>query len=183
MSQRPIPAPEADEFAPFYAGYIARVRGADIRPLLERQVPALRGACTSLSDPDALHRYAAGKWSIKEVIGHLADAERVFAYRALCIGRGDETPLPGFDENDYVAAGDFDRRALADLLQDMTVARASTIRLLDSVGPDRWVRRGNANGSEISLRAIAYIIAGHFEHHLGLLADRYGLGLAPAAAE
>lgn len=181
MTDTRIPAPTPDEYAPFYAGYVAAVAGADVRALLLRQLPALDAACASLSDADALHRYAPGKWSIKEVVGHLADTERVFSYRALRVARGDATPLPGFDENAFVAAAGFDRRPLGELLDELRRVRASTLALLDGVEPEAWERRGTASGVEVSLRAIAHIMAGHVEHHLHILRERYGLPASPAA--
>lgn len=181
MTHPAIPAPAPDEYAPFYAGYIASVAGADVRAVLERQIPALAAACAALPEDGALHRYAAGKWSIKEVIGHLADSERIFSYRALRTARGDATPLPGFDENAYVAAAGFDVRPLGELLEELRRVRASTLALLDGVDPRDWERRGTANGAEVSLRALAHIIAGHTAHHLRVLGERYGLPVSTAA--
>jgi len=175
-----IPRPAADEYAPHYAGYIAAVAGTDVRALLKRQCTELEAACAALSDDDARFRYAPQKWSIKEVIGHLSDAERVFAYRALRIARGDATPLSGFDENAYVAVAGFDRRPLAELLREFRQVRAATIALLDPVEPEAWTRRGVANGQAVSLRALACMIAGHAQHHLHLLGERYGLPVAAA---
>ncbi|CAN5164291.1 DinB family protein [soil metagenome] len=175
-----LPAP--DEYAPFYAGYIATAAEADVRMLLEQQVPALRMACEPLSEAGADYRYAPGKWSVKEVIGHLSDSERVFSYRALCIARGEHAALPGFDENDYVAAANFERRSTRDLLRELESARATTLTLSASVEPQAWTRRGIANQLEVSLRAIAYIIAGHMQHHLGTLGERYNLVIDPAGA-
>lgn len=171
-----LPAP--DEYAQFYAGYVAAAAEAEVRPLLEQQVSSLQSACEPLSESAALFRYAPGKWSIKEVIGHLSDCERVFSYRALCISREETAALPGFDENTYVAAGNFDRRSLDDLLEDLRSVRTATLALFDSVEPHAWTRRGTANGTEVSLRAVAYIIAGHMQHHLRTLRERYGLAMA-----
>lgn len=179
MTQPRIPLPAPDEYAPHYAGYVAAVARADVRALLEQQVVALRVACAALSDSDALYRYAPGKWSIKEVVGHLSDTERVLSGRALRVSRGDATPLPGFDEDAYVAAAGFDRRSLEDLLTELDRVRASTLALLDSVEPQGWERRGVANGVEVSLRAIAHIIAGHAQHHSRILGERYGLRVSP----
>jgi len=172
------PAPE--EYASFYAGYVAGVAGADVAALLERQPAALREACAGLSDEGARFRYAPGKWSIKEVVGHLCDVERVFSYRALRIGRGDATPLPGFDENAYAAAAGADDRPLEELLDEFVAVRASTLALLAGFGPEAWTRTGNANGHPMSLRAQVHVVAGHVRHHLRLLGERYGL---PAPGE
>lgn len=175
MKTLQIPKPQPDEFAPFYAGYIAALANADVPALLSSQAATLRQVCSDLSEEEALYRYAPGKWSVKEVIGHLGDSERVFAYRALRISRGDRTPLPGFDENTYVAASDFDDREIDELLDDLELLRTSTLRLFHHVASDRWDWRGVANGGEVSLRALAHIIAGHTQHHIRILADRYGL--------
>lgn len=181
MTDAPVPTPAPDEYAPFYAGYVAAVAGEDVRALLARQLPALDAACAALSEEGALHRYAPGKWSIKEVVGHLADTERVFSYRALRVARGDATPLPGFDENAFVAAAGSDRRPLGELLDELRLVRASTLALLDGVQAEAWERRGTASGAEVSLRALAHIMAGHVEHHFGILGERYGLPVSPAA--
>lgn len=175
MTATTIPAPATDEYAPFYAGYIAGVKEKDVLSLLEGQTAELRAACGRLTDGQANARYAAGKWSIKEVLGHLADAERVFAYRALRIARGDATPMEGFDENAYVAGADFDRRTAGELLAEFEAVRAATLQLLRGLKPGVWEQRGVANGRPVSLRAIVYIIAGHVRHHLRVLEERYGV--------
>jgi hypothetical protein len=171
-----IASPAADEFAPFYAGYIARAAAVP-SPLdeLAAQRERLRRFLSPCSEEQAMFRYAPGKWSVKELVGHLADAERVFAYRLLRIGRGDQTPLPGFEEDDYVRGGAFDRRPLADLLDDWTAVRDATIALANGMPFDAWTRRGTASGSGVSARALLYIVIGHVEHHRGVLEARYGL--------
>ena len=130
---------------------------------------------SALSAAQAASRYASGKWSVTEVVGHLSDAERVFAYRLLRIGRGDETPLPGFDENTYVPSGAFERRAFADVLEEWITARNATLALVRGMPSEGWARRGRANDRVISTRALVYIMLGHVEHHLALLAERYGV--------
>lgn len=177
MSTKRISAPDADEYAPFYAGYVALVRERDPIGILKRQVPVLRAVCAGMTDADSLTRYAVGKWSIKQVLGHLSDVERVFSYRLLRICRGDPTPLPGFDENLYVEAGDFERRPVRSLLQELETVRASTLRLIETIPPEHWTRRGIANGFEISVRALAFITAGHVEHHYNILRERYALAI------
>lgn len=174
MHRTDIPRPQADEFAPYYGRYIEQASGGDgLIPLLARQGAALRAACTGLSEDEALHRYAEGKWSVKEVLGHVNDAERIFAYRVLRIARGDTTPLASFDENPYVAAAGSDRRPLAELLDEFDTIRAATLSLLRSLGPAELERRGTASDNPVSVRALAHIIAGHAEHHLGILRERY----------
>lgn len=175
MNPSALSPPDPREYAPFYAGYIDAVREADVPRLLAGQESTLRAMLDSLPEERALHRYAPGKWSVKEVGGHLADTERIFGYRMLRIGRGDLTPLAGFDENAYVRAAGFDRRPLREIVQEFGTVRAATLTLLRSLRPEELERQGLANGFEISVRALAYIAAGHVEHHLGVLRDRYGI--------
>ena len=120
-------------------------------------------------------RYAAGTWSVKELLGHMADAERVFAYRLLRIGRGDATPLAGFDEEPWVRAARYDRRSPAEVLADWTAVREATMTLVAGLPDEAWDRRGTANGAGITARALLYVIVGHAEHHVAVLADRYGI--------
>ena len=169
-------APAVDEFAPFFAGYIARVaRVADPIDELDAQRARLLTMLMPLSDDQASFRYAAGKWSIKALVGHLADAERILAYRLLRIGCGDDTPLPGWDENLYAATAAFDDRAWSDLLDDWRAARDSTIALVRGMPDEAWERRGVANNGPATPRALLYIILGHVEHHLAVLLERYGV--------
>lgn len=168
--------PGADEFAPFYAGYIHRVPDGDVLALLAEQGEETQRRLGQLTPEQALYRYAPGKWSVKEVLGHMCDTERIFAYRALRIARGDETPLPGFDENLYVPAGKFDSRELAHLLAELATVRAATLSLLRTFDEAAWMRRGLCNNHPVSARALAYITVGHERHHLAILAERYGLG-------
>jgi hypothetical protein len=120
-----------------------------------------------------MSRYAPGKWSVKEVIGHLCDAERIFSYRALRIARGDKTPLAGFNENEYVPNGNFESRSTAGLLEEFAAIRAATLIMMRSFDEAAWARRGISGEKEISVRALAYIICGHERHHLAILRDRY----------
>lgn len=175
-----IARPAAEEYAPFYGDYIDSVGKADVVRLLETQPAELRLLCEPLSEEDALARYAPGKWSVKEVVGHLSDVERVFAYRLLRISRGDRTPLAGFDDGRYVAAARFDRLPLAFLLEELGAVRASTLALVREVEPASWELTGEANGSPVSARAIVFIVAGHMRHHIGVLRERYGLGSGTA---
>ena len=168
--------PRSDEYAPFFAGYVARAAGvrAPGDELLAQRARLLN-FLAPLSDEQAMYRYGAGKWSIKELVGHLSDAERIFAYRLLRIGRGDETPLSGFQENDYVRAAGFDRRPFGELLDEWAATRDATVALTAGMPGDAWERRGTANGTGVTARALLYIILGHVEHHLSILAERYGL--------
>jgi len=171
-----ISRPTSDEAAPFYHSYIAEVAGENITEQLADQLGEVEELFGSLDDTAALARYAAGKWSVKEVLGHLTDAERIFGYRLLRIARGDRTPLPGFDENAYVPAGRFDSRPLRSLMDEFRSVRLSTLAMIQGLPLEGWTRRGEASGLPISARALAYIIPGHVSHHLGVLRDRYGLG-------
>jgi hypothetical protein len=173
MSTATITRPRADEHSEYYSRYIARVPEGDLVSLLREQVTDTVGLLQGLAPDRADYAYAPGKWSIKEVIGHLIDAERVFGYRAMRFARNDSTELPGFDENSYVANANFKARSLADLLEEFQVVRASTIHLAMNLDADALARRGTANGDEISARALFYIIAGHERHHAALLRERY----------
>ena len=173
MSKLSVPPPGADESKAFYHGYIAEVPGEEIGTYLETQLPELERLLAPLDEAAARFRYAPGKWSIKEVVGHLADSERIFGYRLLRIGRGDATPLSGFDENAYVPAGDFDARPLASVVGELRAVRQSTIALADGLPTGAWTRRGQASGAVVSARALAYIIVGHLTHHVRVLRERY----------
>jgi uncharacterized damage-inducible protein DinB len=172
----PLSPPLPDEFDSFYAGYISRVANVP-SPVdeLVAQRERLLNALSPLTDAQAGYRYAEGKWSIKELVGHLADAERIFAYRLLRVGRGDETPLPGFEENDYVRSAGSDRRPFGELLDEWAATRDATTALARGMPEQAWERRGTANGAAISARALLYIILGHVEHHRSVLEERYGL--------
>ena len=165
--------PVADEHSPYYDKYIALVSEPDAVTALERQLEELLLFFRGLSEAQGALRYAPGKWSIKQVIGHISDGERVFAYRALRFARADATPLPGFDENIYAANGGFDQLPLASLVDGLEAVRRSSIALFRTLDDAAWMRRGKANDAEISVRALAYVIAGHARHHVGILKERY----------
>lgn len=167
--------PAADEVPPHFVGYIAKVTESDPVAVLATQIDVTAALLRPLSEADARKRYAPGKWSVKEVVGHLTDTERIMAYRALRIARGDETPLPGFDENAYVPPAKFDARPLADLIGDLFTVRAATVALFRTFDADAWRRRGTASGKPISVRALGYMIPGHERHHVEILKTRYGL--------
>ena len=168
--------PASGEFDPAAAGYIALAPDiTDAVSQLVSQRDAVGRRLSAVNATAAGHRYAPDKWSVREVVGHLCDAERIFAYRLLRIARGDETPLAGFDENTYVPAGSFESRELNALIKEWMATRDSTIALVRGLPPDAWTRRGTANGKNVSAAALAYIILGHVEHHLGVLRDRYGV--------
>jgi len=166
--------PGADEYATYYARYLERVPPGDIVRTLEvggREMAALLGSDFARARAD--YRYAEGKWSVKEVLGHVVDAERVFAYRMLRFGRGDTTPLPGFDQDVYVPAGEFDARSLASVLDEYLAVRSATLQLVHGLPESAWTRRAEASGFVMSVRALAHVIAGHELHHRAILEQRY----------
>jgi hypothetical protein len=165
--------PEAKEYAPYYAGYIALVPGDDAVAALEAQRLHMMQMLSARSEREGNFRYGAGKWSVKEVIGHLADAERVFTYRAMRIARGDQTPLASFEQEDYVKNGGFGDRRLADLAEEFAAIRSASIALFRSLNDAAWMRRGTASDKEVSVRALAFMTAGHELHHQRILEERY----------
>lgn len=168
-----IPRPAPSEHAPFYARYVDGVPDGDLLSILEAQLNQVLAFVRGLPESRGGHRYAPGKWSIREVLGHMMDTERIFAYRALRIARGDATPLAGFEENAYVAAASFDARTLADLAEEYEAVRRSTLHLFRHLDREALARAGTANNAAVTVRALAWIIAGHERHHLGLLRGAY----------
>jgi len=168
--------PAADEYGAPYAGYIARVpAGSDLLELLASQGEENRARLGAVAEARGDHRYAPGKWSVKEVVLHLADVERIMAYRALRVARGDATPLPGFDEDAYTPLSGAGAQPLAALLDEWGDVRRATLSLFRHFPDAAWTRRGTASGFPVTPRSLAWIIAGHERHHLATLADRYGL--------
>lgn len=168
-----IARPDTSEYAPFYEGYVSQVPEGDVLELLERQLGDTIHLLGQVSEARADHRYAEGKWSIKEVAGHLVDTERVFAYRLLTFARGDAGPLPGFDENTFVANGAFATRTLRDLVGEFVHVRRATLHMLRGLDDAAWAREGVANGNRITVRALPFVMAGHERHHVRLLRERY----------
>jgi len=168
--------PAGDEYAPFYAGYVEAVGEGDPMTLLKTQMKELESLLDGVDEERGLGPYAPGKWSVKEVLVHLIDAERVFSTRALRFARGDETPVPGYDENAWAPASRADRRTLADILDEVRAVRAGTVALFRSLEGADFRKRGIADDQPVSVRALLWIIPGHMAHHLGVLRDRYGLG-------
>src|SRR5258708_2743263 len=156
-----------------YEAYISKVNGSAIVGILEAQRLQMAQLFAARSERDGNFRYAPDKWTVKEVLGHVSDTERIFAYRALRIARGDQTPLSGFEQDDYVRGGNFAERTLANLAQEFGLVRAATIALFRSLQKDAWQRRGVANKNEVSVRALAFIVAGHELHHRLILEERY----------
>jgi hypothetical protein len=165
--------PERDEYAPYYARYIDLVPQGDILSYLEQQRNAFSARLAEIPSDKAEHRYAEGKWSVKEVVGHVIDMERVFLYRALSFARADAGPIPGVEQDDWVAAAGFDRRTLESLREEFHHLRSSGIVMLRSFDEATSVRRGVASGCEFTVRAIPYVLAGHLDHHARVLEERY----------
>lgn len=165
--------PKKDEFLPYYARYIDLVGAGDILSTLTRQMAETQALLRSLPSAVSTYRYAPDKWSVNEVIGHLIDSERIFTSRAQRFARNDPTPLPGFEQDDYVRNSTFDSYPLAELASEFASLRESTVFLFQHLDEDAWMRRGTANGAEVTVRALAYIIAGHELHHREILRTRY----------
>ncbi|WP_191566007.1 DinB family protein [Metabacillus idriensis] len=165
--------PEQNEYAPYYSDYISLIPEGDIEQILKLQIIETTKLLANLSDQRGLFRYETDKWSIKEVIGHIVDTERIMGYRLLTIARGDSVAMPGYDENAYILQADFNQQPMEELLETLSAVRQSTLYLLKGLKEEDWVRWGNANGFEVTVRAIAFIIAGHEIHHRKILAERY----------
>ena len=168
-----IRRPASGECAPYAAVYISRVPDGDVLEMLARPIEETCDVLAGIGDELASFRYAAGKWNIKEIIGHLCDTERVFSYRALRFARNDETPLPGFEQDDYVAGGGFDSRTIADVLSEFRAVRSASIALFESFDGSALARKGTASGFELTVRSVPFIIAGHQLHHMDVIKERY----------
>jgi uncharacterized damage-inducible protein DinB len=175
MTVATIPRPEPSEYAAHYETYISKVPKGDLFKVLEDQARETQELLARLPDAKALHRYAPGKWSVKEVVGHVTDSERVFCYRALRFARADDKPLQGFDEKAWVPPGRFDARSLEELAGELAAVRRATIALFRGLDAEALARRGTANNNTISVRALAWVIAGHERHHVAILHERYGV--------
>lgn len=168
--------PAPDEHGAYYARYTALVPpGADILELLARQRASTLARLAAVPEARGAHRYAPGKWSVREVVVHLSDVERIMAYRALRVARGDATPLPGFDETAYAPLSNAEAHPLAALAEEWGDVRQATLSLFRHLPDEAWTRRGTASDAPVTVRALAWIIAGHERHHLGVLAERYGV--------
>lgn len=173
MSAPAAARPESNEYAPYYEKYVSLVPDADLVETLERQGAETVALLRSLTEEQGAHRYEPGKWSVKQLIGHISDGERLFSYRALSIARGDRAALPGMEQEEWMAGADFDARTLAGLADEFEAVRAATLHLLRHLSPEAWARRGVASDNEVTARALAYIIAGHEAHHIRILRERY----------
>ena len=168
-----IARPEPGEYAPYYDRYISLIPGTEILATLESQRRQMMLLLSGRDEADGDFRYAPDKWSAKQVLGHVCDTERIFAYRALRIARGDQTPMEGFEQDDWVRDGLFERRSLADLTEEFRSVRAATFSLFQNFSDEVWMRTGTANNNTVSVRALAYIIAGHELHHRRILREKY----------
>lgn len=173
ISQLHISRPEPGEYAPYYDRYISLVSGSDILTTLESQRRQMLLLLSGRDESEGNFRYAPDKWSAKEVLGHVCDTERIFAYRALRIARADRTPIEGFEQDDYVRNGPFAHRPLAELIEDYIAVRRATLTLFRNLDEPAWLRRGLANKNDVSVRAIAYTVAGHELHHRRILEEKY----------
>lgn len=165
--------PKKNEYAEFYAGYVSLVEETDISAALLNQTNDLQQLFAEISEEKGDYRYAVGKWSVRELLGHVVDGERVFSYRALRISRGDETPLAGFEENFYVANSNFSNIKLADTLEEFSLLRQSNVLFFKNLTDEMWGKSGTASGATISVRALAYVMVGHLRHHVNILRERY----------
>ena len=169
----PTERPKPGEYNPYYDKYISLIPGANVVGTLASQLPKTVALLSSLSEQDGELRYAPGKWSLKEALGHVIDTERIMSYRALRIARGDNTPLAGFEQDDFARNGPHSTIRLVDLVEEFKSVRAATIALFRNLREQDWKRQGVANKDNITVRALAFIIAGHELHHRNILAERY----------
>jgi len=165
--------PDKSEYPDYCEGYVSKVPAGDIVTVLRAQLDDSLALFRSIPETRGSYRYAEGKWSVKEVIGHITDGERILAYRALRFARGDATPLAGYEQDDYVLGGGFEGRSLKDLIDEFETVRRATISLFSSFDGEVWSRRGVANKNEMSVRGIAYVLAGHERHHVEILRNKY----------
>ncbi len=165
--------PDKNEYAEYYHKYVTCVPDGDIRDVLEDQLNSTITFLSNIDEEKSKLRYAPGKWSLREVLGHIIDSERVFVYRALRFSRGDEKPLQGFDENLYIHNSNYDSTNFSRLIEEFSLIRQSTVALFTSLRDEQWLKKGNASGHDVTVRGLAYIIAGHSEHHLNVIKERY----------
>lgn len=164
--------PSEEEYAPAFGAYVSLVPEDDVLAALEKQSEEMSEFLRGVPEGRGNERHAPYTWSIKEVVGHLIDAERIFGYRALRFGRGDSTPLPGFDENAYSLEAEFDQHSLANLVSELEAIRLSNLWLFRNLPEAAWPRCGEANGNVVSVRALAFILLGHARHHIAIVRQR-----------
>jgi len=175
--------PDPDEYGSFYQGYIDLMQSKKVMQALVEQGQQVYSLIQQLSSEEADFRYADDKWSVREVLGHLVDTERVMSYRAMCISRGEQTSLPGFDQDEYVREGNFPERDLRNLSAEYDALRNANISLFNSFSREQMLRTGVANDNKVSVRALAYIIAGHERHHINILEEKYKLDISSGRSE
>ncbi len=165
--------PEKTEYAEYYDRYVSLVEETDIISAMQKQLEEVSAAFSQIAEDKGLYTYEEGKWTIKELLGHLIDGERIFAYRAFRFSRADETPLPGFDQDPYIENGNYNSVRLADLLEELVLLRKSNLYFLKNLSENAWDNVGVASDNPITVRALAYCMVGHITHHVKILKDRY----------
>jgi len=165
--------PKPEDYDAIYGGYISLIGDDDIIEVLKEQRKTSEKFLKTFTEKQGNYSYADGKWTVKEVLGHVIDTEKIMAYRALSFARGEKQSLPGFEQDDYVAESNFNKRSLADLINEFITIRESNIILFKSFNEEILIRRGTANESEVTVLALIYIIAGHEKHHMKFLKERY----------
>lgn len=173
MKNLKISRPETGEFDSYYERYVSLVEDGDIISTLNNQIAETLRLLAEIDEEKAVFRYAEGKWSVKELLGHVIDTERIFAYRALRVSRGDTTPIEGYEQDNYIENAEFDKCRLADLAEEFALVRKSNVLMFKGLSETAWHRRGVANDCEITVRALAYISAGHELYHFNILKERY----------
>lgn len=168
-----IARPEKSEYAPYYETYVSLVKGDDILSVLKENKIETQNILAEISEEKAHFRYAPSKWSIKELLGHIIDTERIFAYRALRFARNDQTPIEGFDQDPYIENADFDNCRFTDLIAEFAFVRDANILMFQNFPAAAWTRTGTASENPVSVRALAYMLAGHEFHHINILKERY----------
>nr|WP_027416699.1 DinB family protein [Aneurinibacillus terranovensis] len=161
------------KYNPYYDRYICLVPEENVRDILTKHLEKTTKLLSDIPEQRANYRYASGKWSLKEVLGHITDNERIMSYRLLRIARGDKTPLAGYNQDDFIRGSSFDSHKLSELIEDYMFVRRSTLTLLRGLSEEAWSRRGFVNNSELSVKALAYIIAGHELHHIKVIKEKY----------
>ena len=173
MTNKTVRRPVTGEFAPHFDGYVAHVPETDIIAVLREQANEVRDLIKEIPEDRAGFRYGPDKWSVREVLGHLADCERVMSYRATCLARGEQSELPGFDENEYVRTANFDGWTLTELAAQFENLREANVSIFEHLDPEAWERKGIVNSNSITVPAIAWVMAGHVRHHIQILKERY----------
>jgi DinB superfamily len=165
--------PAETEYAPYFENYIGQVNETDVMAVLRSEIDDLDVLLNRVPAEKETYAYAEGKWTIRQMIGHLIDGERVFGYRAFCIARGEKQNLPGFEQDDYLLTAPYNDISLEDLLSELRLVRLSNIAMFRTLDEEAWSRVGIANNNEVTVRAIAFVMAGHLRHHMKVLRERY----------